>query len=65
MSLRQWGLAFERQHNDEPHLWDVVPGVVMSDHGAHIMAYPFFDSHPTYHGQINWKTAEGGYVRGI
>lgn len=65
MTLVQWGMRFERRWHEEPDLWDVVPGVGLSDHGAHIYGIPFFDSHPSFVGKINWKVVEGGYVRGI
>ena len=61
MSLLKWGLQFE----EEPDTWSVVPCVELSTHGAHVMGYPFFDSHPTYKGKINWMSVEGGYFRGI
>lgn len=61
MSLLKWGLQFE----EEPDAWSVVPDVELSTHGAHVKGYPFFDSHPTYKGKINWLVVEGGYIRGI
>lgn len=63
MTLIQWGLEFEGI--SEPDLWDVVPGVGLSDHGAHVYGIPFFDTHPSFIGTINWQIVDGGYVRGI
>lgn len=52
------------EHNDEPiHVMDEY--VRLSNTGAHVLAYPFFDNHPSYRGKINWLIADDGYIRGL